>query len=123
MLYGFIGLIIGIVVGFLAPVTIPLVFARYTAVAILGILDSMIGAIKADLQGEYNPTIFISGLLFNMIMAVAITYFGDRLNLDLYLAVLVVFTIRIFNNISTIRYAFLTKYLGRRRVEKEIKEG
>lgn len=122
MIYGFIGLIIGIIIGIFAPLTIPIVFARYTAVAILGIFDSIIGAIKADLQGEYRPSIFISGLLFNMFLAVAITYLGDRLGLDLYLAVLVVFTIRIFSNISIIRYVFLTKFLGRRRVEKEIKE-
>lgn len=122
MWYGFIGLLIGIVIGIFAPLTIPVEFARYTAVGILGILDSILGAIRADLQGRYNVTIFVSGLLFNMFLAMAITYFGDRLGLDLYLAVLVVFTLRIFANIGTIRYSFLTRYLGKKRVEEEIKE-
>lgn len=122
MWYGLIGLLIGIGIGIFSPLTIPVEFARYTAVGILGILDSILGAIRADLQGKYNTTIFISGLIFNMILAIAITYIGDRLGLDLYLAVLVVFTLRIFLNIGTIRYSFLTKFIGRKRVEKEIQE-
>lgn len=122
MWFGFIGFIIGIIIGVYAPVSIPIEFARYTAVGILGILDSVLGAFKADLQTKYNVTVFISGLLFNMVLAMLITYLGDRLGLDLYLAVLVVFTIRIFQNIGTIRYAFLTKFIGKKRVQEEIKE-
>lgn len=122
MWYGIIGLILGLAIGFFAPLSIPIQFARYTAVGILGIFDSILGAARADLQGKYDPTIFISGLLFNMTLAMAITYLGDRLSLDLYLAVLVVFTLRMFDNIATIRYAFLTRRLGKKRVEEEIKE-
>jgi small basic protein len=49
-----------------------------------------------------------------------ITYLGDRLSIDLYLAVIVVFMIRIFTNIATIRYSFLTRFLGEKRVQEEI---
>lgn len=122
MLYVLLGLLVGIAAGIYSPLTIPVIFTRYTAVGILGILDSILGAIKADLQGRYNITIFISGIMFNMILAIFITYFGDRLGLDLYLAVLVVFTFRIFANIGTIRYSFLTKFLGKKRVEEEIQD-
>lgn len=122
MLYVILGLLIGIAIGIGAPLQIPIEFVRYTAVGILGILDSILGAIRADLQGRYNITIFTSGLIFNMVLAMLITYFGDRLGLDLYLAVLVVFTLRIFANIGTIRYSFLTRFLGKKRVEEEIKD-
>lgn len=122
MLYVLVGLLVGIGVGIIAPLNIPIEFVRYTAVGILGILDSILGAIRADLQGRYNITIFVSGLIFNMILAMLITYIGDRLGLDLYLAVLVVFTLRIFANIGTIRYSFLTNFLGKKRVEEEIKD-
>lgn len=122
MWYGFIGLLLGLLIGIFAPISIPIQFARYTAVGILGILDSILGATRSDLQGKYDSTIFISGLIFNMILAMGITYLGDRLSLDLYLAVLIVFTFRIFNNIATIRYSFLTRFLGKKRVEEEIKE-
>lgn len=117
-----IGILVGIAVGIYTPMEIPVELARYTAVGILGIFDSILGAVRADLQKKYNTTIFLSGLLFNMILAILITYLGDRLGLDLYLAVLVVFTIRIFQNIATIRYVFLEKYLGKKRVQEEIKK-
>lgn len=117
-----IGLLIGIIVGIFTPLDIPLEFARYTAVGILGILDSILGAVRADLQKKYNSTIFISGLFFNMALAMAITYLGDKLSLDLYIAVLIVFTLRIFDNIATIRYSFLGKFIGEKRVEEEIKQ-
>lgn len=122
MWFALIGLFLGIIIGIFAPLSIPIEFARYTAVGILGILDSILGAVRADLQSKYDSSIFISGLLFNMILAVLITFIGDRLGLDLYLAVLVVFTLRIFDNIATIRYSFLTRFLGRKRVQEEIKE-
>jgi len=122
MWYGIFGLIIGLIIGFLAPLSIPIEFARYTAVGILGIFDSILGAIRADLQGKYDSTIFISGLIFNMVLAIAITYLGDRLSLDLYLAVLIVFTLRMFNNIATIRYFFLEKRLGKKRIQEELEQ-
>jgi small basic protein len=122
MWFALIGLIFGIVIGIFAPLSIPLEFARYTAVAILGILDSLLGAVRADLQGKYDSAIFISGLVFNMALASAITYLGDRLGLDLYLAVLVVFTLRIFSNIATIRYSFISRFIGHKRAQEEIKK-
>ncbi|MFY9484098.1 MAG: small basic family protein [Patescibacteria group bacterium] len=120
MIFTLIGLMIGILVGYFAPVTIPVVFARYSAIAILGIVDSLFGAWRANLQGKFDQTIFVSGLIFNMVLAVLITYLGDQLNLDLYLAVIIVFTLRIFQNIATVRYSFLTRFLGRKRVQQEL---
>lgn len=122
MIYALLGLVIGIILGIFAPLQIPVEFARYTAVGIMGILDTIFGGMAANLKGEYNPTIFISGLLFNMFLAIIITYLGDRLSIDLYLAVIVVFTLRIFNNIATIRYSFLTRFLGKKQVEQKIAE-
>ena len=122
MIFGLIGIIIGLTVGYFFPLNIPVEYARYTAVGIMGLLDTLFGAWKAGLQNEYNITVFISGLFFNMIMAILITWLGDKLSLDLYLAVLVFFTFRIFNNIATIRYSFLTKFLGRKKVAEKIQE-
>lgn len=98
-----IGLILGLVLGAFLKVDIPPEYARYTAVAILGMLDSVFGAIRAQIEGKYDTVIFVSGLAFNMAIAVLITYFGDKLNLDLYLAILIAFTIRIFLNLGIIR--------------------
>lgn len=122
MWFVIIGLILGLLIGHYTPMDIPVEFARYTAVGILGIFDSILGAIRADLQKKYSTVIFLSGLLFNMIVAMLITYLGDKLSLDLYMAVLVVFTLRIFSNIATIRYSFLSRFIGPKRVQEEIKK-
>jgi small basic protein len=122
MWFVLIGLAIGIAIGVWVPYEIPTEFARYTAIGILGVLDSVFGAARADLQHKYNHTIFISGLIFNMTLAVAITYLGDKLSLNLYLAVIIVFTLRIFANIGTMRYWLLTKTLSKKRIKEEIQE-
>lgn len=121
MWYGALGLIIGIVLGIYTPLDIPVDYARYTAVGIMGILDSVLGAIRGDLQGHYNATVFISGLITNMFLAIIITFVGDRLGIDLYLAIIVAFTIRMLNNIGIIRYFFLSRFMGKKEVEARLK--
>ena len=96
---------------------IPPEYSRYTAVAIVGILDSLFGAIKSQIESKYDTTVFFTGLLFNMVFAVMITYFGDKLNLDLYLAVLVAFTIRIFQNFGVIKGATVETIRARKKKE------
>lgn len=115
-----IGLIVGIVIGIFWPMTIPLAYTRYTAVGIIGLFDSIVGALRANVQGKYNASIFISGLVFNMLLAMSVTYLGDKLSLDLYLAVLVVFVMRLMKNIGRLRYGLLTRFLGKRRVRQEL---
>jgi small basic protein len=39
----------------------------------------------------------------NAVVAVVLTFIGDRLGLDLYLVALITFGIRIFNNVALIR--------------------
>lgn len=122
MKWGIVGFLVGIVLGIYAPLAIPIEYSRYTAVAILAILDSILGAVRADLQIQYNSAIFISGLLTNMILAALITFIGDRLGLDLYLAIVIAFTIRILQNIAIIRYVFIEKWLGRKKTQEMIME-
>lgn len=104
-----IGLSLGLIIGTFLRFDIPPEFARYSAVAIIGILDSLFGAIRASVEKKYITLIFLTGLAFNMIVAVLITYIGDKLNLDLYIAILVAFTIRIFANIGIIKTTAVDK--------------
>jgi len=104
-----LGLAIGLVIGGFLQFDIPPEYTRYTAVAIVGILDSLFGAIRASVENKFDTMVFITGLAFNMAIAVLITFFGDKLNLDLYLAMLVAFMIRILANIGIIKTATLSK--------------
>jgi small basic protein len=99
--------LIGLALGLLSPVTIPLGYARYTAVALLAALDSIFGAFKAYIAGTYEPRIFLSGLVTNMALAAGLTYLGDKLGVDLSIAAIVAFGVRIFNNLGSIRRHYL----------------
>jgi small basic protein len=98
---------LGLVIGLLSPVTIPIGYARYTAVALLAGLDSIFGAYKAYIAGTYEPRVFLSGLVTNMALAAGLTYLGDKLGVDLSIAAIVAFGVRIFNNLGAIRRHYL----------------
>ena len=107
MFLPFAGLVVGVVAGLLLNVDVGFEFTRYTAVAILAALDSVLGTVRAELDGVYDNRIFISGFITNAIVAVILTFIGDRLSLDLYLVALINFGFRIFNNVALIRRHFI----------------
>ncbi len=116
MIWALIGILLGVILGMAVNYTIPIEYIKYTAVTVVGILDSMFGAIKAEVAGQllkerYNAIIFISGLITNILLALVITLLGEQLGLDLYLAATVVFTFRIFTNIGKIRRGLLKKWI------------
>jgi small basic protein len=102
-----LGLLVGILAGLVLQVNVGFEFSRYTAVAILAALDSVVGAVRAELDGVYDNRIFISGFVTNAVVAVILTFIGDRLGLDLYLVALITFGLRIFNNVALIRRHFI----------------
>ena len=102
-----VGLLAGVLLGLLLQVQVSFELARYSAVAILAALDSVLGAVRAELDGNYDNRIFVSGFVVNTLVAVLLTFVGDRLGLDLYLVALVAFGLRIFQNVAIIRRHFL----------------
>lgn len=116
MLWALIGILLGIILGLISHFTIPVEFIKYTAVIIIGILDALFGGIKGELtKEEYDPTIFITGLVFNVLLALGITLLGEKLGLDLYLAVTVVFIFRIFSNLAIARRSLLEIFNKRKK--------
>ncbi|HEX8938971.1 MAG TPA: small basic family protein [Candidatus Limnocylindrales bacterium] len=107
MLLPLAGLLVGVLLGLVLQVNVSFEFARYSAVAILAALDSVLGAVRAELDGVYDNRIFISGFVTNAVVAVLLTFIGDRLGLDLYLVALITFGLRIFQNVALIRRHFL----------------
>jgi len=102
-----VGLVVGVLLGLVLQVNVSFELARYSAVAILAALDSVFGAVRAELDGVYDNRIFISGFITNAVVAVLLTAIGDRLGLDLYLVALITFGLRIFQNVALIRRHFL----------------
>ncbi len=92
----------GIVLGFFAP-TVPYVYMKYVAIAIMAAFDSIIGAWAAYTQNTFDLNIFASGFFVNAIIAIIFTMMGEALNVDIYSVAIFVFVFRIFNNLSIIR--------------------
>ena len=69
MLLPLAGLVLGVLLGLLLQVDVSFEFARYTAVAIVAALDSVLGAVRAELDGVYDNRIFVTGFATNALVA------------------------------------------------------
>jgi small basic protein len=98
-----VGLFLGLVVGSALSLSVPIQFSRYAAVGILAAMDSVLGAVRAELEGTYQNKVFITGFISNALLAALLTYLGDRLGVELHLAAIVAFGVRLFNNLAIIR--------------------
>lgn len=105
-----------IIVGFMVAgiltglnVVVPYVYSKYIAVAILACLDSVFGAFAANIEKKFRINIFLSGFFGNSLIAMFLVFIGDKLNVDIYLAAVIVFSSRLINNFGTIRRDFIIK--------------
>ena len=108
-----IGCILGAIIGINAPV-IPYTYSTFLAIAVVAALDSVFGGITSVLKKNFDLTIFITGFFCNSILSIALTYLGQRLNIDIYLAALVVFVGRMFTNLTIIRRYYVEKWVEKR---------
>src|SRR5262249_12684127 len=99
--------VVGVLIGLLSPVTIPITYARYTAVALLAGLYSIFGALRGYLSGTFAPRVFLIGLVTNSALAAGPTLFRDKLGVDPSRAALVGFGVRIFHNLASIRRHYI----------------
>ena len=104
-----IGCILGAIVGINIP-TISYTYSSYLAIAIIAALDSVFGGISGTLKGEFDFKVFISGFFCNSILSILLTYLGNKLNVDIYLAAIVVFVGRMFINLTIIRKYYIEKW-------------
>jgi small basic protein len=106
----FIGLVIGIILGFLTEIRIPEEYSNYLSIAVLAAFDTLFGGIRAYLQNIYDEKVFVSGFFFNIMLAASLAFLGVHLGVDLYLAAVFAFGVRLFQNIAVIRRIILTKW-------------
>lgn len=108
-----LGLVLGVALGLLSDIQIPHAYGNYLSIAVLAALDTLFGGIRAHLQQVYDDKIFITGFFFNIILAAALAFLGVHLGVDLYLAAVFAFGVRLFQNIAVIRRILLTKWTER----------
>jgi len=111
-----VGLVLGIILGLYSPIVITPAYTVYVAVALLAALDSVLGCLSAYLNKNFSFPIFISGFFGNAFLAALIIFIGEKLGLDLYIAVVVVFGTRLFQNFAIVRRFALNKYTNKKNI-------
>lgn len=124
----FIAIIVGCILGAIVGVNAPIIsytYSSYLAIAIIAALDSVFGGITGVLKGNFDFKTFISGFFCNAILSIVLTYLGNKLNVDIYLAAIFVFVGRMFINLTIIRKYYIDKWsekINEYKKAKEIKE-
>ncbi len=113
-----IGCILGAIIGIYAPL-VPYTYSGYLAIAIIAALDSVFGGLASTVKKQFDLKVFVSGFFGNAILSMLLTYLGQKLNVDIYLAAIIVFVGRMFNNLAIIRRYYLEKWTNRRKEEEK----
>ena len=109
----FIAILIGCLAGVLIGINAPMIsytYSSYLAIAIIAALDSVFGGITSVINKNFNLKIFATGFFGNAILAILLTILGQKLNVDIYLAAIVVFVGRMFVNLAIIRRYYVDKW-------------
>lgn len=113
-----IGCILGAILGMNAPM-ISYTYSSYLAIAIIAALDSVFGGITSVIKKNFDLKIFITGFFGNAILSILLTILGEKLNVDIYLAAIVVFVGRMFMNLGIIRRYYVDKWTNRIKEKKQ----
>ena len=109
----YISIIIGCIAGALVGMNAPIVsytYSNYLAIAIIAALDSVFGGVVATIKKNFDLKIFLTGFFGNAILSILLTILGEKLNVDIYLAAIIVFVGRMFTNLAIIRRYYLEKW-------------
>jgi small basic protein len=97
------GLIVGALLAILLRPSVPQDLSRYVAMAVVAAIDSAFGGVRTYLERTFNDRVFVISFVLNAALAIFLVWVGDQLAADLATAVVVVFGIRIFQNLAAIR--------------------
>ena len=103
-------------------------FARYTAVALLAGMDTVVGGLRSFLTDKFDDAIFLSGFVINALLAVGLVLLGERLGLEtgvgdgrisvMMVGAVVVFSGRILNNLAALRRLVIERWRYKRNKTK-----
>jgi small basic protein len=87
-----------------------LVFAKYNVNCSFGSIGFSFWRHQSLYGGRFRQYHILTGFITNTLLAAGLAYLGDRLGVELYLAAVVVFGVRLFQNLAIIRRYLLKKY-------------
>jgi len=111
MLVLLLALALGVTLGLLTNISVPADMLTYLGVSVLAAIDACLGGVKASLEHTFDDKVFVSGFLTNTLMAAFIVFVGDRIGVrELYLAAVVAFGLRVFDNLGTVRQLLFARW-------------
>ncbi len=103
MIIAIFGILVGLLIGLYLPVEFTTISSLYISVGLLAAMDSILGAIRASLEERFDNVVFLSGFVVNALVAIGLSFVGDKMGVPIYYAAIFVFGTRMFNNIGRIR--------------------
>jgi small basic protein len=104
-----IGCILGALVGMNTPI-ISYTYSNYLAIAIIAALDTVFGGVASVLNKNFDLKVFLSGFFGNAVLSILLTMLGEKLNVDIYFAAIIIFVGRMFTNLGIIRRYYVKKW-------------
>ncbi|KGP72425.1 small basic family protein [Pontibacillus yanchengensis] len=111
-------LIVGVLLGLLTDIRVPEEYANYLSIAVLAAFDTLLGGLRAHLEEKFDQKVFVTGFFFNVTLAAFLAFLGVQLGIDLYLAAVFAFGVRLFQNIALIRRYLIERGRYRKQTEK-----
>lgn len=106
-----LALLLGVAIGLLTQASVPADLLTYLGIAVLAALDSCFGGVRASLDGTFDDRKFVLGFASNTLMAAFIVWVGDSIGVqELYLAAVVAFGLRLFNNLGAVRHLIFERW-------------
>jgi small basic protein len=98
-----VGLLLGALLAIVLEPEVPQETTRYVAMIVVAAIDATFGGIRSWLEQTFSDRVFLLSFMVNALVAVGLVWIGDQLAADMSTAIVVVFGIRIFQNVAAIR--------------------
>jgi small basic protein len=116
-----VALLVGLFLGVLMKIPpVPGWVGQYLAVMCLAGIDTVCGGARSILEDKFRNDVFLSGFVSNVAIAFFLAWLGDKIYINLFLAVALVLGTRIYTNLSLIRRFLMTRIEdARKRKERQ----
>ena len=95
-----LGILTGIIFGFIIPFNISLINEKILLILILIGFDVFFAGINAKLLKQFEYLLFTNEFILNSILSIGLVYLGNVMGLDLFSAVSLVLVFKVFYNLN-----------------------